>query len=223
MVHQPRSTSEKDKRPGWRIAISGTGGQGVLTAARMLCDAFVELGHEVVSSQLHGMAQRGGSVQSSVMIDCGISPVMAPGSADYVLGLEPVETARAMDLMSSRTLVFMNTTPVIPYVLAQQTVLEEVEAKYPDVGQLTERIQAIAPNVCAFDATTPAAEAGSIRTLNMLMLGCLLGAGSLPYTADRFWDTAARSIPPALAEPNTNAFFRGVEVGRRFQLAEARS
>ena len=47
---------------GWRICIVGTGGQGVLTAARLLCDTFVERGHDVVSGQLHGMAQRGGGV-----------------------------------------------------------------------------------------------------------------------------------------------------------------
>lgn len=71
---------------GWRILIAGTGGQGVLTAARLLCDVFVEDGHQAVSGQLHGMAQRGGSVQSSVIIDCGISPVIPSGRADFVLG-----------------------------------------------------------------------------------------------------------------------------------------
>ena len=70
--------------------------QGVLTAARALCEFFAERGHNVVSGQLHGMAQRGGSVQSSVVIDSGISPVIARGRADFVVGFEPAETVRAL-------------------------------------------------------------------------------------------------------------------------------
>ncbi len=99
----------------------GTGGQGVLTAAKLLCAAFMERGHEVVSDQAHGMAQRGGCVQSSVMIDCGISPVIAQGTADFVLGFEPVETARALPIMAATTTVFMNTSPVIPYARTMPT------------------------------------------------------------------------------------------------------
>ena len=114
---------------GWRILIAGTGGQGVLTAARLLCDVLVVGGHRAVSGQLHGMAQRGGSVQSSLIIDGGISPVIPSGQADFVLGLEPVETARALPLMSARTVVYMNMAPVVPYVLAQRFVLQQERAE----------------------------------------------------------------------------------------------
>ena len=71
-------------RSGRRLVLVGTGGQGVLTAARVLCDIFVDRGHYVVSGQLHGMAQRGGSVVSTVSIDAGISPVIPSGKADVV-------------------------------------------------------------------------------------------------------------------------------------------
>lgn len=152
-------------RPGCRILIAGTGGQGVLTAARLLCDSFVVRGHDVVSGQLHGMAQRGGSVQSAVIIDCGISPVIPDGRADVVLGFEPVETARALPFMSSRTVVYMNTTPVIPYILGQRFVLGQGRAEYPDVKQLLDSIRAVTPWTHAFDATRYAAEAGSARAL----------------------------------------------------------
>ncbi len=213
----------RGRRNGWRICIAGTGGQGVLTAARLLCDAFVEQGHEVVSGQLHGMAQRGGSVQSSVMIDCGISPMMGSGQADFVLGFEPVETARALPLMSSCTMVYMNTAPVIPYVVGQQIVLEKEEAKYPDVAQLETAIRAVTDQVFSFDATQLATEAGAAKALNVLMLGCLLGSSSLPCTADDFWRAAAEKMPPASAETNHQAFRRGVDLGKKFQPAGARS
>ncbi len=208
---------------GWRVHIVGTGGQGVLTAARLLCNAFVDQGHSVVSGQLHGMAQRGGSVQSSVIIDGGISPVIPRGRADFVLGFEPVETARALPFMSSRTVVYMNTTPVIPYVLAQQTVSQEEELKYPDVQQLADSIRAVTTHTFLIDATGLAAEAGSTKALNMVMLGCLLGSGSTPHTPEDFWNTVASAMPSSLRETNRRAFFSGVELGSGFRLCEERA
>ena len=213
--------ASRDSRRGWRIVVAGTGGQGVVTAARSLCDTLAELGHEVTSGQLHGMAQRGGSVQSSVLIDCGISPMIGRGRADLVLGFEPVETARTLPLMGSGTVVYMNTTPVVPYVLAQRSVRDGQPAKYPDVAGLLEAVRAVTSHVFAFNATHCAVEAGSVRTLNMVMLGCLLGSGLLPCPADDFWTIATRTMPRALLEANARAFASGVKTGNRFQLAEA--
>lgn len=216
------SVDRKPNRAGWRILIAGTGGQGVLTAARLLCDGLVELGHQVVSGQLHGMAQRGGAVQSSVIIDGGISPVIPSGRADFVVGFEPVETARALSFMSSNTVVYMNTTPVIPFILAQRTVLKEGDAKYPDVQPLTDGIRAVAPNTFAFDATQCAVEAGSARALNMVMLGCLLGSGSLPCTAEDFWNIVSKRLPPALREVNAKAFLKGAGLAAELQVSGGR-
>lgn len=192
----------------------GTGGQGVLTAAKLLCTVFVERGHEVVSGQLHGMAQRGGCVQSTVMIDSGLSTVIAAGTADFVLGFEPVETARALPLMSPKTIVFMNAAPIIPYVLGQKTVHDGEEAKYPDIDMLAERIREVAQEVALFDASAAAVEAGSAKSLNMLMLGCLLGTETLPCSASEFWDSAARALPAKLVEINERAFWGGVQLGK---------
>jgi indolepyruvate ferredoxin oxidoreductase beta subunit len=205
----------EQKRSGWRILIAGTGGQGVLTVARLLCDCFVERGHHIVSGQLHGMAQRGGAVQSSVIIDAGISPVIARGRADYVVGLEPVETARALPFMSSRTLVYMNTAPVVPFVLAQRAVLQEGDAEYPNVQQLADRVRSVAPSTFTLDGTQFALEAGSTQALNIVMLGCLLGSGFLPCPADDFWSMVSKQMPPTMRETNVKAFRKGVEFARK--------
>lgn len=208
---------------GWRILIAGTGGQGVLTAARLLCDCFGERGHNVVSGQLHGMAQRGGAVQSSVIIDGGISPTIRRGQADFILGFEPVETARALPFMSCRTIVYMNTAPVIPFVLAQQAVSKEGTGQYPDVDHLVELVRAVAPQTIAFDATRWAVEAGSARALNMVMLGCLLGSGLLPATVDVFGKTIAERVAPASRKSNNQAFRKGAELAGRVAVGgEAR-
>jgi indolepyruvate ferredoxin oxidoreductase beta subunit len=206
------SVDRSEQRCGWRILIAGTGGQGVLTAARLLCDCFVARGHRAVSSQLHGMAQRGGAVQSSVIIDGGISPVIASGRANYVVGFEPVEAARALPWMSPRTVVYMNTAPVIPFVLAQRALLKDQVATYPHVIQLLDCIRAVTNKVCSFDATRCAKAAGSTKGLNMVMLGCLLGSGSLPCTADEFWNTVSKRMPPASLASNRRAFLGGVEL-----------
>ncbi len=211
---------EKARRPGgWRICIVGTGGQGVLTAARLLCEAFVDVGHDVVSGQLHGMAQRGGSVQSSVMIDCGISPMMGSGRADFVLGFEPVETVRALPLMSSSTAVFMNTAPIIPFTLGQQTVLQKEEAEYPKIADLESAIRQATDRLVSLDATQAAIEAGSGQSLNLLLLGCLMGTGQLPCTVEQFWETVNRRMPHVLVQASTWAYHRGVALGKRLELA----
>ncbi len=207
-------------RQGWRVVIVGTGGQGALTAARLLCDCLVEHGHDVVSGQLHGMAQRGGSVHTSVKVDCGISPVIASGRADCVLGFEPVETARVLPLMSAKTVVYMNTAPVIPFILGQQSALKKGAGQYPDVQDLVDSIRAVTSHVFPFDATRLAQDSGSIKTMNTIMLGCLLGSGLLPRTVEEFWQTVTRVMPPALTEANAEAFSNGVEMGRKFRLDE---
>jgi len=198
----------KDTR-GLRILFSGTGGQGVLTAARFLGEVLVELGHDIVSGQLHGMAQRGGAVQSSVLVDAGISPVIASGRADFVVGLEPVETARALPLMSAQTVVYMNTTPILPFVMAQRAAKKEEDAEYPNVDGLVEAVRSVSPRVYAFDATKAAVEAGAVQALNMVMLGCLLGSALLPATAEEFWAAVQQRIPSALREVNEKAYRAG--------------
>ncbi len=208
---------------GWRIVIAGTGGQGVLTAARLLCETMVEEGHHVVSGQLHGMAQRGGSVQSSVLIDAGISPVIGLGGATCVLGFEPVETTRALPLMAPETVVYMNTTPVIPYVLGQRQVSDQGDAAYPDLKLLTDSVCAVTRHLCSLNAAQVAIEAGSATALNMVMLGCLLASGMLPCSADRFWQIASGKMPRRMADQNTRAFTEGVKLGGKFHVGATMS
>ena len=160
-----------------------------------------------MSGQLHGMAQRGGAVQSSVMLDCGISPVIPEGKADFVLGLEPIECARALHFVSSRTWVFMNTTMVTPFVVAQDQIRNRGLGP-PSVPELEQALRSVTSRLCVADATALAEQAGSIRTLNLVMLGSLFGADVLPYRPADFTDTVA------LSEENQRAFMSGVTWSR---------
>lgn len=202
-------SGKQKSRSHWRILVVGTGGQGVLTVARLLCECFVERGHDVVSGQLHGMAQRGGAVQASVIIDGGISPVIPSGRADFIVGLEPVEATRALPFMSADTIVLMNTAPVTPFVLAQRKVLKKEQAEYPELQTLIQSIHSVTSHTVIFDATQCAIESGSIHSLNMVMLGCLLAGNQLPCSAESFCVAAIKRMPKATQDVNTKAFFKG--------------
>jgi len=203
---------------GCRIVIAGTGGQGVLTAAKLLCDAFGARGHEVVSGQLHGMAQRGGAVQSSVIIDGGISPVIGNGRTDFVVGFEPIETVRAANYVSPSTVIYMNLAPVVPFVLAQRTVLKQDDADYPDVSQLVEALSAATDHLFTLDATKHAIEAGAAKALNMVMLGCLFASDDMPCKADEFLEFIISRVPAKLKEVNVRAFRSGVEAAKSWAV-----
>lgn len=203
-----------------RIVFAGTGGQGVITAARLLSEFFVEQGRQVVSGQLHGMAQRGGAVQASVMVDCGISPAIPRGGANIVVGFEPVETVRVLPYVSPKTVVFMNTTPIVPFTLSQEFVMGEGAGLYPYVEDLQKKIRSAAPSVFAFDATALARGAGAVRTLNVVMLGCLFGSGLLSAEPREFMDTVMKTVPPKLADVNNKAFLLGVDMGQSLHCHE---
>ncbi|MBT3980821.1 MAG: indolepyruvate ferredoxin oxidoreductase [Bacteriovoracaceae bacterium] len=198
-----------------RILFAGTGGQGVLTAASILTETLVEMGLDVVSSQLHGMAQRGGSVQAAVLVNCGLSSALKNGDADVVLGLEPAETARALNSMSSKSVVFMNSTPILPFVLGQEYIHKKGDGKYPEVSDLIKDVKSKTSKVSVIDATELAEKAGEKKALNMVFLGCLLGSGLLPCNMDEFWGIISEKMPPKFKEINTKAFISGVEIGKQ--------
>lgn len=200
--------------------MAGTGGQGVITAASLLTEFAVSKDHQVLSSQLHGMAQRGGAVQSSVMIDSGISPVIGRGDADIVLGLEPVETARALPFVSAKTVVFMNTIPVIPCALAQNYVLGEGLTEYPSVESLSASIREVTSKLITLDATALAKQAGSLKAINVVLLGSLFGSRLLPFAAEDFLNSVLKTGPPQFADVNRRAFLSGVEFGKTLGLIE---
>jgi len=159
------------------------------------------------------MAQRGGAVQSTVMVDAGPSPVIPKGAADVVLGLEPVEAVRALPLMSSRTLVLVNTAPVRPSVLAVQTVLDTGDGRYPDIRQLLESLQGVTAHVFALNARERAARVHAEVAMNMVMLGCLLASGALPCSTEAFLETIQSQVPPKLRPINMRAFREGLAHG----------
>ena len=189
----------------FRILVVGTGGQGVLTASRLLGEAAVRSGQEVVLGQIHGMSQRGGSVQSTVIIGSGHGSFIEDGQADVVLGVEPLEVLRARGKMSANTSVVINLGRVVPYTLGLQG------KSYPEMERLLNDIRAVAPRLTEVDGPAILRAVGVPRTLNIAMLGALAGLRILPYDGATLWKAVEEFWPTRFREPNRRAFSLGRE------------
>lgn len=151
------------------IVLAGVGGQGTLVAGKLFGLIAARLNLDVKVSEVHGMAQRGGSVITYVRIGEKVnSPVIEPGVADFILAFEELEGMRWAYLLKQGGTLFMNTRRTIPMPVAMG------QAEYPD--NIVESIEELADEgtkIYAFDAHKIAAEAGSVRAVNFVMTGAL--------------------------------------------------
>jgi len=186
-----------------RILLTGVGGQGVMSAGRWVGEACSRLDNPVVVGQVHGLSQRGGSVQASVVIGGALSAEIPEGMADALVALEPMEGARALSSISSRTTAIVNTRPLLP------GSLQSVGKPYPPINSLLDPIREVAGSLLAMDATSLAEEAGSPRALNVVALGMLAGLDLLPFPGQRLLETILDAALPAFADINRKAFRLG--------------
>jgi indolepyruvate ferredoxin oxidoreductase beta subunit len=189
-----------------RCVFVGVGGQGNLLASRLLGEAALSQGIPAVVSEIHGMAQRGGIVESAVLIGNVTSPIVSKGEADVLIGFEPVETTRHLIKCRRGTLVITNTQPLPPFTVAIG------QGTYPPVDEILDLIQTKVERVIALNGNELAEEAGNRLSLNMVMLGALIGAGAIPITSDVMKATISDSTKKAFLESNIKAFDLGREV-----------
>jgi len=187
----------------FRLLLVGVGGQGCVTAARVLGDAAVACGLAACIGELHGMSQRGGSVEASVVVGPGHSGMIGPAQADVVLGLEPVETWRALPRMSADTRVVVNSGRIVPALLTQRG------ASYPPLAEILGYLRSVTPRVHVIDGSTLARDAGFPRATNVLMLGALAGLGFLPFGADALCQAVLGRSPERFQADNRAAFALG--------------
>jgi indolepyruvate ferredoxin oxidoreductase beta subunit len=188
----------------FKLLFVGVGGQGTLTAAKFLGEAALAAGLPVLVGQLHGMSQRGGSVECSVLIGPGQSSHLGNGEADVVVGLEPLEVLRALPRMSAATSVVVNLGRITPFHLAVQG------KKYPDLGQVLAQVRAVSPRVFEVDGPALVKQVGVSRTLNVVMLGALAGLGLLPFDPALVLSAVERDSPPRFVQANRSAFSLGM-------------
>jgi indolepyruvate ferredoxin oxidoreductase beta subunit len=142
------------------IILAGVGGQGIVSIAFVIAQAALEEGLEVKQSEVHGMSQRGGAVQSHLRLSDGriASDVIPRGEADLILGVEPLEALRYLDYLRPDGLIVASRTPHINI------------PDYPEVEALVSKIGEV-PRHIIIDSEKLAREAGSTRSQNMVMLG----------------------------------------------------
>ena len=185
------------------ILVVGIGGQGVMTATEILAEAAISLGHDVKKTEVAGMAQRGGVVSSHLRFgERVLSPQIAPGEADLIVGFEAAEALRWIHYLRPGGRVLMNTARLVPPVVSGGLY------DYPKdpVGEI--RAQGI--DVHAFDAMAIALELGDVRLGNSVMLGAI--ADHLPFSAEVLLQSILRRFQarkPAMVEANARAFEGG--------------
>ncbi|MCD6532085.1 indolepyruvate oxidoreductase subunit beta [bacterium] len=186
------------------IFITGVGGQGIILASELLSEVALSGGYDVKKSEVHGMAQRGGSVVSAVRFGEKVySPVISEGEADVLLAFEPLEALRTLHFAKPEGKVIVNTRPIMPATVASGA------ATYPQ--DLFDRIKKEVPDVVMLDGYALAKQAGSTRTVNVVLLGAL--SNFLPFSEDDWMKAIERRVPPKYLEQNKTAF----KLGRNHQ------
>ncbi|MFO7840127.1 MAG: indolepyruvate oxidoreductase subunit beta [Desulfosalsimonadaceae bacterium] len=194
-----------------RLIIVAVGGQGNLLASKVLGEAACRLDVPVRMSEIHGMAQRGGVVESAMVFGDAQSTIISDAEADVLLSFEPLEALRALRKCSSRTAVITNTTPLPPFTASIG------KGVYPDVDEMLACLEAKVGRLIAFDAAELAGAAGNALSVNMVLLGALIEAGVLPVTAESVQEAIAETTKKAFLESNHKAF----DLGRRAVRGQA--
>ena len=186
-----------------RLIIVAVGGQGNLLASKVLGEAALISDIPVKMSEIHGMAQRGGVVESAIVFGDAKSTIISDGEADILLGFEPSETLRALNKCSQETVVITNTTPLPPF-----TVVIGI-GTYPYMAELQRLITEKKKRLIAFDASALASQAGNPMSLNIVLLGALIQIGYLPLSADNIKHAIRTTTKQAFVETNIKAFDLG--------------
>ena len=184
----------------WNILIAGVGGQGTLLASKILGALAESAGYDVKVSEVHGMAQRGGSVLTYVkMAEQVHSPIIEQGEADVLLAFEELEALRYAPYVRDGGHILYNTQQILPMpvIMGRQQYPSDVP------GKLTQ----YRCSVLAVDALKLAEQAGSARAVNTVMLGALSRVMGLD---SKLWEAAlAACVPAKVLEVNKRAFELG--------------
>jgi indolepyruvate ferredoxin oxidoreductase beta subunit len=182
------------------IALVGVGGQGILLASEVISHAALLSGRDVKKSEVHGMAQRGGSVVSQVRIGEKVySPLIPEGETDFLVSFEMIESLRYANTLSPEGVALINHQVITPITVSS--------GQQPQVDDLDARIERAFPRRRIITAFAIAQELGNIRVVNMVMTGAL---SHLLGIDEATWRQAVADLVPArYREVNLQAFDSG--------------
>ena len=182
------------------VLISGVGGQGTILAGKILAKCALDAGFDVKANELHGMAQRGGSVTCHVRFgDKVFSPIIPAGEADFLVALEELEALRYLPSLKKGAFIIMNKRNIMP------AGLENKQGAYP--VEISKKIEEQGFKLIALEAQKIAQECGSIKIENIVLLGAL--SKQLPIK-QKIWETVVKNaVPPNTIYMNLMAFEKG--------------
>jgi len=180
----------------------GVGGQGVLLASDILAEVGLRAGYDVKKSEVHGMAQRGGSVVSHVRwAKKVLSPLIGLGEVDYLLALEKLEALRYIEVLRPGGMVIVNDHRIPPVSVSSGN------DEYPDDQRMRRVLREVAAGVHFVPGVELAEELGNARASNVVMLGAL--SKSLDIDLEIWLEVIAERVPEKYVELNHQAFLKG--------------
>ncbi len=186
------------------IMITGVGGQGSLLASRIIGEVVMSAGYDVKVSEVHGMAQRGGSVVTYVRYaeeGTVASPVICKGEADYLISFEILEAARWLSFLKKGGTLVTNTQKILPMpvITGQAAYPENIDGCIGEKGV----------DIVAKDALSIARELGNEKAVNVVLIGVF--AKKSPFPKSAFIDAINKCVPEKFRELNLKAFEKGYE------------
>lgn len=206
-------TSAADDGKVYGLLFAGVGGQGVLLAAELTALAAVSEGYDVKQTEVHGVSQRGGSVETHLRFGPKVwSPVVTPGQADLVVGLETLEALRFAHFAHRQSgFILVNQHEIIP------GSVRDAEQAYPH--DAVEFLRGRGYRVLALEASRIARDLGDGRMANVVMTGA--SSTLLPLSHTTWLETLERRIPERFRQPNLEAFAAGRAAMSEFKEAAA--
>jgi indolepyruvate ferredoxin oxidoreductase beta subunit len=192
------------------VIVVGVGGQGVLFVAQLIGEAAMLEGKYVVMSEVHGMAQRGGVVSATVRIGEGVlSPLAARGEIDVLLGMEPLETYRALPCGSLETRVITSDEPVIPPGVSMGF------ETYPPLKEIIDGLKVATKLVKVIPSAKIAEELKMPVVANTVMLGAFAATEDCPIKKESFVEAIMGQMSAKGVDVNLKAFESGFEAGKK--------
>ena len=187
--------------------LAGVGGQGTILASRILASAGLEMGYDVKTAEVHGMAQRGGSVESHVRWGEKVySPLVEHGMADYLIGFEMLEAARWLTYLNKNSVTLINRFRIPP------PLVNLGKASYPSEKEIENLLQSEGGTVKWLNATDVAEDAGNPAMSGVVLLGAL---SNLVGGDQEIWlQVIKRLVPARFVDMNQKAFLAGRDAGR---------
>ncbi|WP_373838884.1 indolepyruvate oxidoreductase subunit beta [Methanospirillum sp.] len=182
------------------IMIVGIGGQGTILTSNILGKACVIEGIPVRGAETHGMAQRGGSVESQIRIDQEFGPLIPPGTADLLISFDLMETVRAAHWLKPDGHIYSGREYVVPTSVFMQ------DLPAPTEQMLLEMLGDRPVNI--IDSKKIAEEAGNVLTQNIVMLGA--ASPAIPLKKESLQEAIRNTVPSKTIDLNLRAFEMGI-------------